>query len=85
MKRQVKRIIVLCAGTGLVLLGIIGLFLPFLQGILFIVAGLLVLSRESTRVKRLLDRWKERHPQLYTRVTDFVAGLSRRFGPSRPK
>ena len=48
MKRAaLRRIGILTAGWLLVLLGIAGLALPFLQGILLILLGLLVLSRES--------------------------------------
>ncbi len=41
------------AGSTLVGLGIIGLFLPLLQGVLFIVIGLSLLSTESERARRL--------------------------------
>jgi len=45
-------------------LGIIGLFLPLLQGVLFILVGLYLLSRESIRARRLLARLRERYPAL---------------------
>jgi uncharacterized protein YqgC (DUF456 family) len=50
----------LTLGATLLGLGVVGLFLPFLQGILFIVLGLTVLSRESSRARRLLGWVKER-------------------------
>jgi hypothetical protein len=37
-------------------LGVAGLFLPFLQGILLLVVGVTVLSRESDLARRWLDR-----------------------------
>ncbi len=40
-------------GIGLILLGIAGLFLPFLQGILLIVLGIFVL-----RAERMGDVWQ---------------------------
>ena len=46
-------------GFALLVLGVIGLFLPFLQGIAFIVLGLLLLSREYHWARRLLD-WVKR-------------------------
>ena len=41
-------------------LGVIGLFLPFLQGVLFLIMGLSLLSTESRRAKRWLDWLQER-------------------------
>lgn len=41
-------------------LGVIGLFLPFLQGILFLIIGLTLLSTESVRARRWLD-WIRAH------------------------
>ena len=49
-------------GYGFLVLGVLGLFLPFLQGILFIVAGLLILSRYAPWAQRTLDWAKSRHP-----------------------
>jgi uncharacterized membrane protein YbaN (DUF454 family) len=43
------------AGIFLILLGIVGLFLPVLQGVLFILAGLALLSSHSERARRLRD------------------------------
>ena len=64
MRTKLKRILVLGLGWAFVLLGIAGLFLPFLQGILFILIGLYLLSRASPRVERFLNRIKERYPAL---------------------
>lgn len=52
----VIRWIRLIGGWILVLVGILGLFLPVLQGILMIAAGLAVLSGESEFIRRLLRR-----------------------------
>lgn len=46
-------------GFALLILGVIGLFLPFLQGIAMIVAGLLLLAAEYHWARRLLD-WVRR-------------------------
>jgi uncharacterized membrane protein YbaN (DUF454 family) len=55
MKRTALRVARLAAGVLLLVLGVIGLFLPFLQGILFIVIGLTLLSPESALARRWLD------------------------------
>ena len=43
------------AGVSLILLGIVGLVLPVLQGILFILAGLAILSSHSAYARRLQE------------------------------
>ncbi len=58
-----SRVVMTVLGYGFLVLGVLGLFLPILQGILFIVVGLLLLSRHSPWARRLLDRFRERHPQ----------------------
>jgi uncharacterized protein len=45
-KSGTKRILVLIVGWGFILLGIVGLFLPILQGVLFILIGLIIVSSE---------------------------------------
>ncbi len=49
-------------GMGFMALGFVGLFLPVLQGVLFMLVGLAILSTESRRVRRLRDEIQRRHP-----------------------
>jgi uncharacterized protein YqgC (DUF456 family) len=51
-------------GWGFILLGIVGLFLPVLQGVLFIFIGLLILSSEYVWAHHLLEKMKARFPTL---------------------
>jgi len=67
VRESILRIARIVAGVLLVVLGIIGLVLPFLQGILFIVAGLGLLSvdipavrRWRVRLLRRLRQWRAR-------------------------
>lgn len=62
--KQIRRIVVLILGWALIALGIVGLFLPVLQGVLFLFLGLYVLSRESTTAHRWMERLRARHPEL---------------------
>lgn len=57
-----KRIMVLIVGWAFILLGIAGLFLPVLQGILFLLIGLVILSSEYVWAHHLLRRLRERFP-----------------------
>lgn len=51
-------------GYGLLVLGVLGLFLPVLQGVLFLIVGLIILSRHAPWAERLLARLKARFPRL---------------------
>ena len=64
MTTSLKRVLVLMVGWSFVLLGIVGLFLPILQGILFILIGLFILSSEYVWAHYLLERLKVRYPRL---------------------
>jgi hypothetical protein len=63
-----KRIGMLIIGWFFVGLGVLGLFLPILQGILFIMIGLIILSSRSEMVKRWLKHLEERHPHYHERM-----------------
>lgn len=43
MQTKTKKVFVLLLGWGFIALGVVGLFLPVLQGILFLVIGLTIL------------------------------------------
>jgi uncharacterized membrane protein YbaN (DUF454 family) len=58
-----KRVLKIALGWGFVLLGIAGLFLPILQGILFLAIGFSILATEQVWAERLLRRLYERFPQ----------------------
>jgi uncharacterized protein len=63
MKAQIKRVAMLAVGWAFILLGIAGLFLPVLQGILFLLIGLFILSSEYVWAHKLLRKIKERFPK----------------------
>ena len=63
-----KRIVRLILGITLLVLGVIGLFVPILQGVLMIIAGLLILGPESKLVKKLLGKLKQKYPDLYEKA-----------------
>jgi len=73
MKKSLKRLAVLALGWAFILLGIAGLFLPILQGILFILVGLLILSSEYVWAHRLLEKLKARFPSLGRRSAEASA------------
>ncbi len=79
-----KRILKISLGILLILLGLIGLFLPILQGILFLLLGTLILSSESKRVRRLMALIRLRYPKQYEKSRQ-LGNKIRRFFKIRPK
>ena len=57
--KQAKRVIKIVIGFTVVLIGIAGLFLPFLQGIITIVLGLAILGTEFVLARRLYKRFED--------------------------
>ena len=55
---KVRKIVDWVAGLTLLAIGLIGLFVPVLQGWVFILAGLAVLSSHSRWARAILDRIK---------------------------
>ena len=76
-KRQLWRHIV---GWPLLLLGIAGLALPFLQGILFILAAFIILTPEVPLIRRLLQALRRRYPAVFEKASGWVSALRKRFG-----
>lgn len=64
MKKNIKDLGVITLGWVFIFLGIIGLFLPVLQGFLFLLIGLYILSKRSVWAQRFLAKIKRRIPRL---------------------
>ncbi|MGI6127041.1 MAG: PGPGW domain-containing protein [Planifilum sp.] len=73
MKKRVKHIWTTILGFGFILLGIIGLAAPFLQGILFLLIGLYLLSKTSPLAKKLLERLQARFPKFARQLDRFTS------------
>ena len=65
---QFKKTAIVIIGWIFIGLGILGLFLPILQGILFIMIGLAILSSRSESVRRFLKHIEERYPHHHQRM-----------------
>jgi hypothetical protein len=57
------------SGWGFLLLGVAGLFLPFLQGFLFLAVGLYILRDEYAWAQRTIDWMRRKFPR-YTAQMD---------------
>ena len=88
MNTHVKRVLVLIVGWAFILFGIVGLFLPILQGILFILIGLIILSSDYVWAHHLLTRLRQRFPKIShaadkasQKVSAWLKRLSRQRSP----
>ncbi|HET9177666.1 MAG TPA: PGPGW domain-containing protein [Terriglobia bacterium] len=87
MTRRFKRLLGLAAGWSLVSLGVLGLLLPILPGLPFLLLGITVLSAEYVWARRLLQKLRDLFPSL-TRRSDSAKARAgewvRRIVPTGP-
>jgi uncharacterized membrane protein YbaN (DUF454 family) len=63
-RSRLLRLVILVSGWIFIVLGVLGLFLPILQGILFLAIGAYLLSLESPMARRVINRLRQRYPKL---------------------
>ncbi|MFT5538546.1 MAG: uncharacterized membrane protein YbaN (DUF454 family) [Alphaproteobacteria bacterium] len=63
MTLKSKRRILMIVGWVFLVLGVLGLFLPILQGVLFLMVGLILLAKAQPRFRLLKQRIKKRYPK----------------------
>ena len=63
LKAVWKRLITLAAGWGFIIIGIIGILLPVMPGIIFLIIGAYVLSLESFWLASKLDKIAYKYPR----------------------
>ncbi|HEX4920273.1 MAG TPA: PGPGW domain-containing protein [Candidatus Bathyarchaeia archaeon] len=86
MQTKAKKVAPILFGWSFIMLGVIGLFLPVLQGVLFLLIGLFILSTEYVWAHRLLLRIQNRFPavalqweQVASRSSKWVCRVGRVF------
>jgi len=80
MPKKLKRALILTAGIVFIIFGLIGLVLPFLQGILFLAIGFILLSLWSPRIREYLDRHTIRFPRVHKVIRDVEGWVVRLIG-----
>lgn len=68
MLRHTKRVLLLIFAIIFLVLGVLGIFLPFLQGILFLAIALVLLSMLSPTVREAIERQTRKHPKVHSVV-----------------
>ncbi len=79
--KKPKQMIRLILGGVFLILGILGLFLPFLQGLLFLFIGISLLARDIPFFNRILQTLKKRYPKVESAINKF----KEKFGALRSK
>ena len=80
MIRHVKRTALLVLGILFLLLGVVGLFLPFLQGVLFLIIGFLLISICVPQVREWMMSHTRKYPALHDKVEKIDAWLRGKIG-----
>ncbi len=68
MRPKLKRTAIFASGIICIPIGIAGLVLPFLQGILFLALGIVLLSISSPEARQWLERHTRRFPPIHAAV-----------------
>ncbi|HWR35519.1 MAG TPA: PGPGW domain-containing protein [Clostridia bacterium] len=68
MRSRAKRVLIISVGWMFIILGIAGLVLPVLQGILFLLIGLIILSTECAWAHNLLQGLRNRFPRIAAHI-----------------
>jgi len=63
-------------GWFFIFLGIIGLFLPVLQGILFLVIGTIILAPAVPFFSRILVKLENKYPDIFAQAKRFLHRMS---------
>lgn len=78
MYKQLKRKLVLLTGILFVILGLLGLALPFLQGFLFLIIGFILLSLHSPKIRAWTDVHTVKYPKTHAaiqKVEKWIIGI----------
>jgi uncharacterized protein len=67
--QRLKPILAQALGYFFLVLGVLGMFLPILQGFLFLFIGLIILARYAPWAERLLDRFRRQSPRFDAMIT----------------
>ena len=84
MKAAFKRFLKLFLGWALVLLGVIGWFLPFLPGTPFVFLGVALLSAQSEWVRHRMESLRLRFPREAARLQRLKEELFAKFKREHP-
>ena len=80
MNKKAKKILILSAGIIFIILGLLGLFLPLLQGILFLAIGLTLILLYFPEFRPHLHKHTKKYPSLHTKIEKVEKWLEKTIG-----
>ncbi len=80
MRKQVKKVLILTIGIIFIVFGFIGLMLPFLQGILFLLVGFFLLSLYFPKIYSWTEKHTAKYPKLSIEIKKLEAWIRKFIG-----
>lgn len=80
MQKKAKRILILTIAIIFILLGLVGFVLPLLQGFLFIIIGVILLSFCFPKVRLWINEHTKNYPRLFKMVDKTEKWLTKIIG-----
>jgi len=74
-----KKFIRYFLGGFFIIIGGVGLFLPILQGILFLIVGLLILAPESKTIQKILEKLRKKFPAIFLKSAQLKKSMNHDF------
>ena len=74
-----KNAVIAVLGASFIAAGVVGVFLPFIQGILLIVIGLYLLSLGSPKAHAYLTRLYRRGKELFPKIATLLEKLEKKW------
>ena len=65
MQKKVKKVLILTVGIIFILLDLVGLVLPFLQGIIFLAIGFILISLCFPKIRLWVNKHTKKYPHLF--------------------
>lgn len=78
MYKKIKKKLVLLAGILFIILGLLGLVLPFLQGFLFLAIGVILLSLHSPKIREWTNVHTMKYPKIHStiqKIEKWIVGI----------
>ena len=82
-KGRVRYLAITITGWTFMVLGVLGLFLPILQGVLFLAVGTVLLSLVSPRARALRIKLGRRYPQARKHMDAARDWINKKFGKKK--
>ncbi len=80
MQKKAKRILVIAIAIVFIFIGLIGLVLPFLQGIFFLAIGIILLSLCFPKIRYWINKHAIRYPRIFSVITKMEAWIMKLTG-----